>query len=120
MSEFWDGIKRRLTGETAPVVGAKGVGRKAPSLLTLPALGGLGGIAPEVPPYSPPVPPQPPHDEPRGRPGWWSAALPQARLLYPDDALNMLLEEMRRTVPILDRAITVLIGLCGQVEFDAA
>jgi hypothetical protein len=119
MSQLWEIVKRRLSGDHAPVVGATGAGRKAPLLLTLPAGGDLMGITPGAPPYAPAVPPQPPHETPRGRPGWWSAALPQARLLYPDDALNALLEEMRRTVPILDRALTVLVGLCGQVEFEA-
>ena len=94
--------------------------RSAP--LSLPVLGGLGGLppGPNIPPYSPKLPPQPPHVEPLGRPGWWSAALPQSRLLYPDDQFNALLEEMRRTVPILDRAIAVLTGLCGHVELTAA
>src|SRR5689334_3603141 len=120
MSPFWENIKRRLSGDGAPVVGAKAAGRQAPVLLTLPAVGELAGMTPGVPPYAPAPPAQAAHEAPRGRPGWWSAALPQARLLYPDDALNLLLEEMRRTVPILDRAITVLIGLCGQIEFEAA
>lgn len=120
MSHFWENIKRRLSGEAMPVVGAKGAARPAPVLLTLPAVGDLAGMAPRVPSYAPAPPEQPAHEAPRGRPGWWSAALPQARLLYPDDALNLLLEELRRTVPILDRAITVLVGLCGQVELEAA
>src|SRR5262249_50774974 len=89
MSPFWDSIKRRLRGDVAPVVGAKGVARQAPVLLTMPAVGELAGV-----PQGLAAPAA--HEAPRGRPGWWSAALPQARLLYPDDALNLLLEEMRR------------------------
>jgi hypothetical protein len=126
---FWDTVKQRLTGrpEAAarepekPILGAGGGRRDIQSSgpLGLPVLGGLGGIppGPTVPPYSPKIPPQPPHEPPIGRPGWWSAALPQARLIYPDDQLNILLEELRRTVPILDRAITVLTGMVGRLEF---
>lgn len=73
------------------------------------------------PPYpAPRLPGLPPHEAPQGRPGWWSAALPQNRLLYPDDSLNRLLEELRRTVPILDRAVTVLVGLIGKVQFTGS
>lgn len=123
MNSFWEQIKRRLAGERRPIVGAAaGQGRKDSAPLSLPVLGGLGGIppGPNIPPYSPRLPPQPPHEPPIGRPGWWSAALPQSRLLYPDDQFNVLLEEMRRTVPILDRAIAVLTGLCGRVELSAS
>jgi hypothetical protein len=55
-----------------------------------------------------------------GRPGWWR---PEGRgalgVLYPDEALDGLLEEMRRTVPVLDRAITVLVQLAGEPVFTA-
>jgi hypothetical protein len=61
-----------------------------------------------------------PHREPEGRPGWWRAALPTSGLLYPDDGLFTLLEEMRRTVPVLDRATSILVGLIGQPGFAAA
>lgn len=83
-------------------------------------LGGLAGISPGpiIPPYRPRIPRQPPHIQPLGRPAWWWAALPQSRLIYPDDQQNVLLEELRRTVPILDRALTTLVQLCGKVEFE--
>ena len=60
-----------------------------------------------------------PHQGPAGRPGWWRAALPSSGLLYPDDSLLTLLEEIRRTVPVLDRATTILVGLIGQPGFAA-
>jgi hypothetical protein len=55
-----------------------------------------------------------------GRPGWWREAGPQNGILYPDDALNALLEELRRTVPIVDRGVGVLVQLCGGVEVEAS
>jgi hypothetical protein len=41
-------------------------------------------------------------------------------LLPPDETLDGLLEEMRRTIPVLDRAITVLVQLAGEPVFTAA
>ncbi len=105
---------------TAAIAAGAGAPRKDISSgpLGLPVMGGFGEG--NIPPYAPKVPPQPPHEQPAGRPGWWSAALPQSRLLYPDTALDILCEEMRRTVPILDRALTILVGLLGQVEFSGS
>jgi hypothetical protein len=56
-----------------------------------------------------------------GRPGWWRAGgASVSGLLPPDETLDALLEEMRRTVPVLDRAITVLVQLAGEPVFTAA
>src|SRR5229473_4644094 len=133
LSHARDWLQTRLLsprGASTPIVGADagqsrrgkdiGVGSQPSAPLSLPVLGGLGGIppGPNIPPYSPKIPPQPPHVPPIGRPGWWSAALPQSRLLYPDDQANILFEEMRRTVPILSRAMEILVGLVGRIEFS--
>lgn len=108
---LWD----RLRTRSRPVAAAEhGPARKAISYGELPT------VETGTPPYTPAVPPQTPHAVPYGRPNWWSAALPQSRLLYPDDSLNKLLEEMRRTVPIVDRAITTIVGLCGKPVFTGA
>jgi hypothetical protein len=56
-----------------------------------------------------------------GRPGWWRPEGQGALgVLYPDEALDGLLAEMRRTVPVLDRAITVLVQLAGEPQFTAS
>jgi hypothetical protein len=121
---LWDIIRRRGAprrsipeGASLPASASKDVTTGSSTIL-----GGLSGIAagPMMPPYHPRIPQQVPHIQPLGRPAWWWAALPQSRLLYPDDQQNLLLEEMRRTVPILDRALHTLVELCGQVEFEGA
>ncbi len=88
-------------------------------MISLPVLGGIPP-GPTVLPSFASDPAAAPPEPPIGCPGWWSATLPQARLLYPDDQLNILLEEMRRAVPILDWAITALTGLVGKLEFTGS
>lgn len=55
-----------------------------------------------------------------GRPGWWRAALPQNGVIYPDDALNTFLEELRRTLPIVDRGLSILTQLVGKIDVEAS
>lgn len=52
------------------------------------------------------------------RPGWWHSALPQNGLMYPDDNLLSLMEELRRTLPLVDRALSCLVQLCGEIKVE--
>lgn len=60
------------------------------------------------------------HVTPRARPSWWGLTLPLNGVLYGDDAMWSLLEEMRRSVPLVDRSLSVLAQLVGEIEVDAA
>ena len=81
--------------------------------------GSAFGVRTEDPTPSPeprtPNPERPAAKAATGRPGWWRPeGQGELGMLYPDEALDGLLEEMRRTVPVLDRAITVLVQLAGE------
>jgi hypothetical protein len=60
------------------------------------------------------------HVNPHARPSWWRAALPLNGVLYGDDALWSLLEEMRRSVPLVDRSVSVLAQLVGEIRVKAS
>jgi hypothetical protein len=46
--------------------------------------------------------------------------MPASGLLYPDDTLHSFLEELRRTVPVVDRALQALTQLCGHLTFEGS
>lgn len=60
------------------------------------------------------------HANPHARPTWWRSALPLNGVLYGDDALWSLLEEMRRSVPLVDRSVSVLAQLVGEIKVKAS
>lgn len=56
---------------------------------------------------------------PRGKPGWHGQILPSDGILYPDDNLLSLVEEVRRTIPLFDRGVSLLSELVGEPEIVA-
>jgi hypothetical protein len=59
------------------------------------------------------------HQTPAARPNWWRQTLPLNGVLYGDDSAWSLLEEMRRSVPLVDRSVSVLAQLVGEICVEA-
>lgn len=60
-----------------------------------------------------------PHGTLSGHPRWHGQPLPR-NLLYPDDLHLSFLEELRRTVPVVDRSLAVLVGLVGKLAIEGS
>jgi hypothetical protein len=55
-----------------------------------------------------------------GRPEWWRQRIGHDGVIFPQEEQLALMEEMRRTLPVVDRAINALVQLSGTVSFEGS